>query len=232
LENSGVLVNAEECFKVLFEDLKEYLGQYYKTVTISDPGKEQYKYTGSKINLYTSDHNYLMYSVVWHRDGSVQSFLDQLVPFIGEDKTILEVGCETAFSGLTLAMIGGNPLTIHDYFGIGPMFALWCAEKHGLDVKFVPYGVKPDQHDWVVATDVLEHSGNHLLFLKWIEALADKRAITYPTAVEIYPPYAEVLDEWVDDNVIASVILSRNDVDVLQIGPDGRRYIVYSKKVE
>ncbi len=222
-------LTANECYVILVKDLATYLSQWYPLVAI-DPCKEQYPYKGSKIDLYTRNANYLFYSIIWHNGMQIQSFLDQLAQRVGNNESIIEVGCETAFTGLTLAMIREKPITIHDYEGLGPRFALWFAEKQGLDITFEPYGNMPRGYDWVVATDVLEHSGNHLLFLVWLNNMAKHFAISYPIIVDSYPPYMEQLDEWVDDNAICHIIAGRYDVEVAHIPDDGRRYLVYHEK--
>jgi hypothetical protein len=225
-----MVLTAKQCFTTLYNDLHAYLSQWYD-ITFIDPGEKQYEYTGSKHDLYTRNANYLMYSVVWHYGGEIQSFLEELTIRIPKDKSIIEVGCETAFSGLTLAMLRDCPITIHDYEGLGPRFALWFAEKHGINISFEPYGKMPSQHDWVIATDVMEHSGNHLLFLTWLDQIAKHFAISYPLITTTYPPYMEPpLDEWVDDPAICHIVSARYGMEIAQIPSDGRRYLVYHKR--
>ena len=98
----------------------------------------------------------------------------------------------------------------------GTLRTVGYEEDYELDA---PYNI-------VVALDVLEHTGNHLGFLKWIEGLGEKAFISFPYITKFYPPYEPVIDEWVDVDAISSIIVERyENVDFHRI--DGRIFIQY-----
>ncbi len=222
--------SAHQIAASLILELNAWLGT--RPAQPSNYNPQSHTTTDSKLNLYTQDSTYLLYSVGWHSGYDICQFIEELARQIAPDDSVIEVGCESGITGLTLAHLCHNCdqfyLTLHDYDGLGPQFARDYAKKHNLPIHWQPYGVEPERHNWVVATDVLEHSGNHLAFLKWLDILGHFKVVTYPLSGRFCPPYGieSVIDEWVDDEGVLEVIGRRHRMIVSRIRDD-RRYLIY-----
>lgn len=173
---------------------------------------------------YTDSAQYLINTTIWHCDHTVDTFLHSSLQHFKPDNTILDVGCMSGYTGLFYAW-KGQRVTLHDFDGLALDWLRWLGERHGESIRAVPYGQPVERHDWVVALDVLEHTGNHLGFLHWLESLGRTAIITYPL-MPFEPPYKPVIDAWVDDEAINQIIGNRYDVIYSRL-ENGRRYLVY-----
>ena len=85
---------------------------------------------------------------------------------------IIDVGCASGLTGFRFVN-KGHLVTFHDFEGIGLEFIRWFLKdrKYGNAHWVVPYGnsLPYGRYDAVVSIDVLEHTGNHLGYLKWLE---------------------------------------------------------------
>lgn len=177
---------------------------------------------------YTNSPEYLKHLISFHADGTKQEALSWLREHIHRDESLIDVGCAAGFTGLAFALLGYSRVTLHDFEGLGLGFARWFVERYALPVSVVPYGMSVDRHDWAVALDVIEHTGNHLGFLRWMDELGRTVAITHPT-VEFTPPYAPVLDQWVDGEALVWCIERR--YRILEHGfKHNRRFIVFTRE--
>jgi len=143
------------------------------------------------------------------------------------------VGCALGHTGLQF--IQEHHVTFYDFAGIGLLFLQWLKDDQQYqNMTVFPYGgiqdeiekTKHEKFDIVLAFDVLEHTGNHLGFLKWIEYLGNKVYLCFPFVNKFYPPYVPRIDEWVDTDAICDIVHSRyKNVDMLRV--DQRIYIEY-----
>ncbi len=181
-----------------------------------------------KPRIYAQDLGYLYHSADWHASPYVCRFFDRIAKMVGENDTILDVGCESGMSGLTLGLLSGCKVVFHDFPGQGPLFALHQGEKDGLRVSFIPYGDTTLPYaGYVLAIDMLEHTDHHMATLRWLGGLGKVKVVTYPATVRFEPPYRkDRLDEWVDDEAILWLLQKRHRM-IESYLEDGRRYLVY-----
>lgn len=206
----------------LTKKLEQFLAERGNRVPISIEDKQA---------TYTQSSDYLSYCTNYHFGSDFASFILKLAECIPQDASIIEVGCNSGFTGLTLSRLSGhNNITFHDFAGLGLEFIGWYANEEALPtLQTVPYtNPLKARYDWVLCTDALEHTGNHLGTLKWLASLADNVALCYPLA-EYRPPYCNVMDEWVDDEAIQYLLNKRYTVLHSEIA-DGRRYFIYRTK--
>ena len=103
-------------------------------------------------------------------------------------------------------------------------FVAWAKET-GCYVGEVAELCQPEHRDWAIALDVIEHTGNHLGFLRWMKELGSTVVFSVPNP-PFLPPYMPVVDEWVDTQAIIWTIERRHQLlDTLQ--DNGRTYLVY-----
>lgn len=199
---------------VIVDDLKLFLS-----------GKAPFTdYLSDKKRTYTASPDYLIYTVSFHGNRNVAAFEEAIKPPAGS--TIIDVGCCAGITGLNLAW-QGYPVTFHDFEGLGLDFIRWFSSRHQLNATVIPYGDElPICYDLLVALDVLEHTGNHLAFVHWISTLAHQVRICYPLSAGFSPPYANVLDEWVDDEIIRETVAKRYRI-IRDEDPDGRRFLIW-----
>ncbi|KKL85249.1 hypothetical protein LCGC14_1956620, partial [marine sediment metagenome] len=64
------------------------------------------------------------------------------------------------------------------------------------------------RYDIAVALDVMEHTGNHLGFVRWISELAQRVVVCYPR-MEFSPPYVTVVDElsWSNQSSLINAVI-------------------------
>lgn len=181
-------------------------------------------YLSDKNRAYTASPDYLIYTTSFHHNRNVKAFEESIRPPVGTQ--IIDVGCCAGMTGLALAM-RGYPVTFHDFEGLGLQFVRWISSKRTLDTQVIPYGDQlTRRYDIAIALDVLEHTGNHLSFVRWISGLAGRVMICYPLSSGFEPPYVNVLDEWVDDEMIRLAVSHRYRV-LHDQNPDGRRFLVW-----
>lgn len=181
--------------------------------------------TSDKRGTYTNSGDYLIYTTSFHHDHAVSELVTGLKPPAGT--TIIDVGCCSGFTGLTFAL-QGYKVAFHDFEGLGLQFVRWFGDKHALDIEVIPYGGEIEKrYDIAIALDVMEHTGNHLGFIRWISDLAHRVIICYPL-MAFGPPYSDDLDEWVDDQVIRNVVEARYKLqdDYLSTSAD-RRFLIW-----
>lgn len=174
---------------------------------------------------YTDSPEYLLYTTSFHHDASIRALIEPLSPPVGT--TIIDVGCCSGFTGLSLAM-NGYRVAFHDFEGLGLSFIRWFSDRQELNTQVIPYGSEmTERYDLAIALDVMEHTGNHLGFIRWISSLAHKVIVCYPL-MPFAPPYSDQIDEWVDDQVIRSVVESRYKLfdDYLSTSGD-RRFLIW-----
>ena len=158
---------------------------------------------------YTQSWDYLAYLGNFHVD-EVGSFLADVAEMVTPAGTVVDVGCAAGYTGLQFAALGYQ-VTFHDFAGYGLEFIAWYAKRAGLKVRIVPYSAELEQHDFALAIDVLEHTGNHLGTLRWLAGLGKTVALCYPTAA-YRPPFVPVFDEWVDDDAIHRILDKRHHI--------------------
>lgn len=162
---------------------------------------------------YTESVPYLLNTVCeFHQQTPVLAFTDRLVAEIPAGASVVDVGCAGGITGLTLAR-KGRAVTFHDFEGLGLAFIRHYAATEGLTVRVVPYGQEPSpfKHDWAVALDVIEHTGNALGFLKWMKGMGETVAFSIPS-VGFEPPYVNVVDRWMDHEALRWVLERRHDL--------------------
>ncbi len=178
---------------------------------------------------YSESPAYQMYSIEFHDDPQVYSFLDALLLNAPDTASFVDVGCCTGVTGLCLAM-AGRYVTFHDYEGLGPDFVKHMLAKYNLSGGFIPYGYPINRHSIAIALDVLEHTSSHTSMLTWMTELGDNVAITYP--VHPYrPPFINYVDQYVDDAAIMLVVEQRYNIIFTAIA-NGRRFLVYKPKID
>ncbi len=177
-----------------------------------------------KVGTYTESTQYLKNTTHYHFDVDMKPFTEEALsgPNVGE---IIDVGCCSGLMGLVMAL-REYWVTFHDFEGVGLAFVRWMIERHGLEGEVIPYGQEVTRrYDTVIATDVLEHTGNHLGFIRWVSGLGKRVIVTYPQ-IAFSPPHVEVIDEWVDDEVIVRVVEERYEV-VTNYLRNGRRFLIW-----
>ena len=201
-------------------ELDEFCRQHPSDVPISET---------DLIETYTKSTKYLKYTIAFHFNPYVLMFMK--TAFGRQEKAdIIDVGCCSGFTGLMLA-IRGHRVTFHDFEGVGLDFIRWVSNRHNLDTTVIPYGDPVEcRYDIAVALDVMEHTGNHLGFVRWISELARRVVVCYPR-MEFSPPYVTVVDEWIDDEGVRMGIGSRYNVIVDYEG-GGRRFMIWEEKLK
>ena len=176
--------------------------------------------------IYTHSPEYHIVCLRYHEDAYMKALHSKLDEAIGVGKTVLDVGCSLGVTGLLLAH-RGREVTFHDYEGLGLKFLRWHIKKNEFNARVVPYGEEVGLHDWVLATDVIEHAGDPLAFLHWLDILGRKVILTYPVTVAWQEPWKMILiDNWVDDLAIRQLVWNRHQVFIDKYG-EGRRYLGY-----
>lgn len=179
------------------------------------------------LSIYTCSIGYLSDVIQYHRTPDMARFILSLLDRIEPGDSIVDAGCASGFTGLSLAQYGRERVTFHDFPGVGLEFLSWFIKTESLKTaKVVAYGQPIEQHQWCLACDMLEHTGNHLATLRWLSTLGQKVALCYPLSVPFSPPYVRTIDEWVDDEMIQAAIARRNTIIETDIR-DGRRYTIY-----
>jgi hypothetical protein len=181
----------------------------------------------AKLDTYTRSAAYQIGVTQYHATEDTALFILDLAQRIHPSDTIVDAGCASGFAGLSLAQFGRGRVIFHDYPGLGLSFLDWFIKNEPLEqARVVAYTEPIEQHDWCLACDVLEHTGNHLAALKWFATLGKKVALCYPLSIGFSPPYVNVIDEWVDDEMIQAAIARRHTILDTAIR-DGRRCTIY-----
>jgi len=184
--------------------------------------------TWDKQERYTRSPNYQWGLHEFH--PNVQEFIDVLRET--KPDTVTDVGCASGLTGLQFAL-DGRFVVFHDFEGVGLRFVRHFLQAHGLHGTVIPYLVSPEEYDvgrppprseLVTAIDVMEHTGNHLGALRWLKSLGEVVALTYPH-VGFKPPYADVYDEWVDDEAIMWTVEKRHEI--VRTYDTERRFLVF-----
>ncbi len=200
---------------IIVDDLKNFLSD-------REPFND---YLSDKERTYTASPDYLISVISFHGNRNVAAFEESVKPSAGTK--IIDVGCCSGITGLNLA-VQGYPVTFHDFEGLGLDFIRWFSERHALNTEVIPYGQELERHhDIAIALDVLEHTGNHLAFIKWISYLAGRVMICYPLSVPFMPPYEKVLDEWVDDLAIRDIVRHRYKLIHDEAPGSDRRFLIW-----
>lgn len=212
---------AEKYYNVI-KYLTTRLSEFMATQDSSVPASPE-----AKLDTYTRSAAYQFSVTQYHTTEDTARFMLDLVERIHPSATIVDTGCASGFAGLSLAQFGRGRITFHDYPGLGLDFLAWFIESEPLEqAQVVAYSQPIEQHDWCLACDVLEHTGNHLAALKWFATLGKKVGLCYPVSIPFSPPYVNVIDEWVDDGMIQAAIAKRHHI-LDTVIRDGRRCTVY-----
>jgi len=196
--------------------------------SIVDPHDKDTTYYKSSKYLYELSGQF-------HTSHFVEKYIDEIIVDLSlSKKNIIDVGCALGHTGLKFVE-REHFVTFYDFPGIGLAFLEWLKIDQGFNNMITkPYGSlndkfkldKEDKFDIILAFDVMEHTGNHLGFLKWLEHLGNKVYLCFPYVDEYFPPYVPRIDEWVDTDTIIKVIKRRyKNVDFLKV--DGRLYAEY-----
>lgn len=177
-----------------------------------------------KPGAYTASGDYLIYTLTYHTGTDMIEVMERLKEL--KVDSVIDVGCCSGCSGLLLLEERYyDKMTFHDFEGLGLSFLRWLVDKHQIkNVMITPYDEgQPEKHDLAIAFDVIEHTGNHLGFLKWISSLGKQVAISYPM-MKFVPPYVNVMDEWIDDEIIRMAVEKRYKV-IWDYKRTGRRFL-------
>lgn len=190
-----------------------------------------------KYSVYTKSFEYLRNSAAFHTSSFVQEYISNLISDINIESRIIDIGCGSGATGMQFAFLG-HDITFCDFEGIGLEFVRWLIEKEKYEnAKVVPYeNANRDFfvfYDIILAFDVLEHTGNHLAFIKWLASLGKRVILTFPINEPFYPPYEnnKVLDEWVDWEAIQWIVYMRYFNIQFKI-IDGRAYVDFTTSNE
>jgi cyclopropane fatty-acyl-phospholipid synthase-like methyltransferase len=197
------------------------LSEYLDGRDVSEP--EQ----GDLMGLYTRSALYLQRNVAaFHKQQATIRFTVWLAAHIPPGATVWDVGCSCGITGLLLAE-RGYEVGFYDFEGLGLAFVRWYAGEEGLAVEVLPYREHPPpaRRDWAIGLDVMEHTGNHLGFLRWMKDLGETVAFSVPH-VTYRPPFVLVLDQWVDVEASEWVIERRYET-LYHKGGDGHTFVVY-----
>lgn len=176
-------------------------------------------------HVYINNHGYLASTTAWDKTERKFLILEAILEYIPKDNHIMDLGCATGMTGMALLLYGYKHVTFCDYDGLQLEFL-----RHALPAipsftgrwDIVPYG-EEKKVDAVVALDVIEHVGKHLNFLRWVQELSRKYfVISYPFIGDFDKPYQAVIDGWVDDEVIGSVLNARHTLLVWEANHGGR----------
>ena len=156
----------------------------------------------------------------FHTDHHVQNYLSNYIVKLDSPKKVIDVGCASGITGLNFLEFGHH-VTFHDYDGIGLEFLRWLRfseKRQNMLISSYECSLSHTPYDIVVAFDVLEHTGNHLGFLKWMESLGKSIVLCFPYSQGFTPPYEPQLDEWVDVDAICNIInLKYKNVDLIRL---------------
>ncbi len=178
-------------------------------------------------DIYVNNSEYLMSCTSFHFSDDMIDFHMKLEGAIGIDDSVIDVGCESGITGLLLAH-SDRKVTFFDYDSIGLWFIRWYLDKMHLPGETRIYSSDMPKHDYALALDVIEHSGDSLAFLRWMETLGKKVFITYPLTVGWQPTYLPTrIDEYVDDDAVRLICHARYSV-FLDERVDDRRFLGYS----
>ena len=180
---------------------------------------------------YTKSPDYLLNIIAaFHGGSGVRGIVAWLMEQIPPSTSVIDVGCVCGFTGLPLAM-AGRLVTFHDFEGLGLQFIRWFAEKEGLPVTIAPYGetISPAHadtpHKWSIALDVIEHTGEHVGFLRWMKTLGGTVAFSHPH-IRWHEPWQTKLDEHVDHEALRTIIEQRYEI-LHESNTAGRQFMVY-----
>lgn len=218
-------MNAKEAYETLRLDLWHWLKE--RGFELSEDGV----YQVDAWEIYHSDMNYLWWTSLWHSGAIPQAWFDIIAEGVGPGVRVLDVGAGHGFSGLSLGMMTGAQVDFYDFdkTSLGAEFIRAMGTKYGLSLGVYEYGEEIGGYDLVVAADLLEHTGNHLAGLRWIGSLGKRMHMCYPVSVEYLPPYVKRVDDWVDDEVIMSVIPHRYALEGTDVA-DSRRFVSFHQK--
>jgi len=205
------------------KEIARLSGDTYAKLQTTDPAE--------KMNLYTNSYGYIVYTGNFHHGMEMISTNHFLLNLMKDKKqTIIDVGCQSGGTGLLYAHYG-HRVIFHDFDGV----AFRVLEKYiaqfgeTLDVEIISYGKPLPSADWVISFDTIEHTGNHLGFLRWIESMANNFAITYPLTIPFEPPFVPPgLDEWVDDERLQAVINADHEI-IQNRRENGRRILMFRR---
>lgn len=203
-------------YQLIVNELKYYL-------QMVEPNDRAYS-QDEKQAAYTESGKYLIYTTYYHDSIGLPELMKRIYeqPF----QTVIDIGCCSGITGLIIAIDKKRAVTFHDFEGLGLRFIRWFIEKHGLNTcKVIPYGDNIEYYDLVVGLDVIEHTGNHLGFIRWINDIGDVKFITHPL-MDFAPPYVNVLDEWVDGDAISLIIRSRYEM-LFDYKQNNRRFMAW-----
>jgi hypothetical protein len=186
--------------------------------------------------LYQGSLKYLLQTMRYHQDPELERFLVKVRGEMGSGATILDLGCATGTIGAWFAA-QDHPVLFYDYEGFGLRFLHesdwdgWIKKERSAPrvAHVVSYDEPAPRASWVLALDVMEHTGDPLRFLYWIGALGRHFAVSYPVEIAFRPPFMpQQIDEWVDDEAVNWVIERRYRM-LESYRANGRRYIIFRK---
>lgn len=217
-----LIKNQNDHIRKLQASLNEYLSKVQDTIPVSD--------TQSLMEVYTQSIDYVTSTTRYHLEGPIIRFIASLSVLISPKDAIVDVGTCSGFTGFLMALAGKLDVTFYDYEGIGSDFIEYFIEQEDLaeQCRFLPYSSDNDKrkYDWVIALDVLEHTGNQLAFIKWLTNMGKNVAITYPMSIGFTPPWFKVVDDWVDDEAILKIIGDRYVISK-NYTTQNRRFLVF-----
>jgi len=167
------------------------------------------------LSLYTTDPNYLATTIVWESGGRKQDVYRAMEEwFPDKELVIMDLGCASGLTGMTLLLKGYKHCTFCDFEGIALSILrelLPEIPEFAGRYNVVAYG-REVSVDVIVATDVLEHVGKHLNFLRWVGELSKEGfVLTYPFR-PFEKPYEGAIDGWVDDEAVEMILRERHEL--------------------
>ena len=183
----------------------------------------------TKAAIYKESSKYPIYTTLFHHGQEMLDLNYYILQMMKPGSKVIDVGCSSGLTGLLYAHFGFDVI-LHDFEGVSLDIVRKYMETTAPrgKVEIITYGSQlPDDIDWVLSFDTMEHTGNHLGFLRWIEAMASRRAITYPKTIKYEPPFVPSgIDEWIDDERVLQLLETNSNI-LYNEHRNGRRLLIF-----
>ncbi len=204
-----MLIDRKSISAEIIVDLYKYLWDEYGARPMSCDGVSQLSDSGGSdwYHIYHFNASYLGSTVHWDHDQRKQHIYDTIEAVVPRDASVLDLGCASGITGLTLIKRGYTNVSFCDFPGIGERFIRYELERWGVKCgtreMFIEYGAEyATMSDWVLACDVAEHVPNPLTFLRWIYNLSKVGAVvSYPNIPWSSPYISMTVDMHIDTDL-------------------------------
>ena len=201
-----MLIDRKSISAEIIVDLYKYLWDEYGARPMSCDGVSQLSDSGGSdwYHIYRFNASYLGSTVHWDHDQRKQHIYDTIEAVVPRDASVLDLGCASGITGLTLIKRGYTNVSFCDFPGIGGGFVAYELEQWGMKDSFIEYGQEEGmKFDWVLACDVVEHVPNPLTFLRWICRLCKVGAVVSYPNIPWSPPYTPMtVDMHIDTKLL------------------------------